>query len=247
MQGKPKYSEKTCPSAVLSTINPTYCSDANQGRRCGKPGTNRLSYGTAIKFNYKYKYHKFSLVKLFHIELKQNVWKCLWNRSTLQSPCMTSYKRGFLWISVAENWILKNRENLAYWISIKSVKPNSIHRNVLLCPYVNYRSKWFKIVSVQSNSVCSVKCAKRFTDIQKVHTHHWLKQVLLWFNMAQYKNFTNFKDMKISHIEFQKYLWAKYGINGNGDLLLYVGSIMDHMAKNLTFLSTFSESLHIKF
>jgi hypothetical protein len=49
-QGKPKYSEKTCPSAALSTTNPTCCPDANPGRRGGKPMTNRLSYGTALIF-----------------------------------------------------------------------------------------------------------------------------------------------------------------------------------------------------
>jgi hypothetical protein len=48
-QGKPKYSEKTCPSAALSTTNPTCCPDANLGRRGGKPATNRLSYGTALR------------------------------------------------------------------------------------------------------------------------------------------------------------------------------------------------------
>jgi hypothetical protein len=47
-QGKPKYSEKTCPSAALSTANPTCCSDANPGGRGGKPVTNRLCYGTAV-------------------------------------------------------------------------------------------------------------------------------------------------------------------------------------------------------
>jgi hypothetical protein len=41
-QGKPKYSEKTCPSATLSTTNPTW---SNPGRRCGEPATNRLSTG----------------------------------------------------------------------------------------------------------------------------------------------------------------------------------------------------------
>jgi hypothetical protein len=46
-QGKPKYSKKTCPSAALSTTNPTFCPDANPGRRGGKPASNRLSYGTA--------------------------------------------------------------------------------------------------------------------------------------------------------------------------------------------------------
>jgi hypothetical protein len=42
-QGKSKYSEKTCPSAALSTTKPTCCPDANQGRQGGKPATNRLS------------------------------------------------------------------------------------------------------------------------------------------------------------------------------------------------------------
>jgi hypothetical protein len=46
--GKPKYSEKTCPSATLSTTNPTWLDPgSNPGRRGGKPATNRLSYGAA--------------------------------------------------------------------------------------------------------------------------------------------------------------------------------------------------------
>jgi hypothetical protein len=47
-QGKPKYSEKNCPCAALSTTNPTCCPDANPGRRDGKPATKRFSYGTAF-------------------------------------------------------------------------------------------------------------------------------------------------------------------------------------------------------
>jgi hypothetical protein len=47
LAGKPKYSEKTCPSAALSTTNPTCCPDAHRDRRGGKTATNRLSYGTA--------------------------------------------------------------------------------------------------------------------------------------------------------------------------------------------------------
>jgi hypothetical protein len=47
-QGKPKYSEKTCPSATLSTTHPTWLNPGlNPGRRGGKPATNRLSYGAA--------------------------------------------------------------------------------------------------------------------------------------------------------------------------------------------------------
>jgi hypothetical protein len=47
-QGKPKYSEKTCPNATLSTTNPTWPDlGSNPGRRGGKPATNPLSYGTS--------------------------------------------------------------------------------------------------------------------------------------------------------------------------------------------------------
>jgi hypothetical protein len=47
-QGKPKYSEETCPSATLPTTNPT-CLDPvlNPIHRGGKPATNRLSHGAA--------------------------------------------------------------------------------------------------------------------------------------------------------------------------------------------------------
>jgi hypothetical protein len=48
-KGKPKYSEKPCPSATLSTTNPTWQDPgSNPGRRVGKPATNRFSYGAAL-------------------------------------------------------------------------------------------------------------------------------------------------------------------------------------------------------
>jgi hypothetical protein len=47
-QGKPKYSENACPSATLSTTNPTWPEPgSNPRRRGGNPATNRLSYGMA--------------------------------------------------------------------------------------------------------------------------------------------------------------------------------------------------------
>jgi hypothetical protein len=48
-QGKPKYSEKTCASATLSTTNPTWSDlGSNPGRCGGKPATKCLSYDTAF-------------------------------------------------------------------------------------------------------------------------------------------------------------------------------------------------------
>jgi hypothetical protein len=49
-QGKPKYSEKTCPSAALSTTNPTCCPYANPGRRGGKPASNRWASARPSQF-----------------------------------------------------------------------------------------------------------------------------------------------------------------------------------------------------
>jgi hypothetical protein len=47
-QGKLKYSEKTCPGAILSTTNPIWPGPgSNLGYCSGKPATNRLSYGKA--------------------------------------------------------------------------------------------------------------------------------------------------------------------------------------------------------
>jgi hypothetical protein len=41
---------KTCPSATLSTTNPTWIDpDANPGLRCERPATNRLNHGTALR------------------------------------------------------------------------------------------------------------------------------------------------------------------------------------------------------
>jgi hypothetical protein len=49
-QEKPKYSQKTHPSATLFTTNPTWPDPgSNPDRRGGKPATNRLSYGAAYR------------------------------------------------------------------------------------------------------------------------------------------------------------------------------------------------------
>jgi hypothetical protein len=47
-RGNPKYAEKTCHSATLSTTNLTWTDQGSKpDRRGGKPATNRLSYGAA--------------------------------------------------------------------------------------------------------------------------------------------------------------------------------------------------------
>jgi hypothetical protein len=48
-QGKPKYSEKTCPNACPPRIPNHQTLSSNPGRRVGKPATKRLSYGTVLQ------------------------------------------------------------------------------------------------------------------------------------------------------------------------------------------------------
>jgi hypothetical protein len=65
-QGKPKYSEKSCPSATLSTTNPPWPDLGwNLDSRGGKPATNRLSYGTALTA---------SLEKQLNKEISKSRW-----------------------------------------------------------------------------------------------------------------------------------------------------------------------------
>jgi hypothetical protein len=48
-QGKPKYSEETCPSVALSTTDPSRLNPgSNLSSGGGKPAINRLRYGTTL-------------------------------------------------------------------------------------------------------------------------------------------------------------------------------------------------------
>jgi hypothetical protein len=61
-RGKPKNSErKTCPSATLSTTNPTWIDPSvNPGLRGERPATNDLSHGTAPYYWLEYCLKQFS-------------------------------------------------------------------------------------------------------------------------------------------------------------------------------------------
>jgi hypothetical protein len=69
LAGEPKYSEKTCPSAALSTTNPTCCPDANPGHHSGKPATNRLSYSAVTSFHLEMDYMRIYKCSTFHCSL----------------------------------------------------------------------------------------------------------------------------------------------------------------------------------
>jgi hypothetical protein len=51
-QGKPKYSEETCPGATFSTTKSHMTRSRTLDRSGGKPATNRLSYGAALRSTY---------------------------------------------------------------------------------------------------------------------------------------------------------------------------------------------------
>jgi hypothetical protein len=79
-QGKPKYSEKTCPSATSSTTNPTLDPGSNPGRRGGEPPANRLSYGATYGSGFDY-FHRRPASRS-----KRRKWKPV-PGGTTGSPC----------------------------------------------------------------------------------------------------------------------------------------------------------------
>jgi hypothetical protein len=98
-QGKPKYSEKTCTGATLSTTNPTWPDlGSNPGRRGGKPATNRLNYGVPSPVKWHtlpsslqrlcFKFRSFGFLLLgtvIVVELKKYQWEH-WEQ-IIWSPC----------------------------------------------------------------------------------------------------------------------------------------------------------------
>jgi hypothetical protein len=90
-QGKPKYSEETCPSATLSTTDPTWPDPwLNPGRHDGKPATNCLSYGAA------------NLISWQELLAAAYTYKCCYG-------CLLKMKQEVLWykhdyINICERW-----------------------------------------------------------------------------------------------------------------------------------------------
>jgi hypothetical protein len=94
-QGKPKYSEKTCPSATLPTTNPTSLDpDLNPGRRGGKPATNCLSYGAATHGLLK-GYHYFFLPYL-EILCEEHSWWLYSLCNSHESFCTSCRLRSYI-------------------------------------------------------------------------------------------------------------------------------------------------------
>jgi hypothetical protein len=89
-QGKPKYSEKTCPSPspTLSTTNSTWPDPGlNPGRRSGKPATNLFSYGAARDYSVNGRIDEERGKWLIHLNViwRWEISSCLkWKR--IQSP-----------------------------------------------------------------------------------------------------------------------------------------------------------------
>jgi hypothetical protein len=152
-QGKPKYSEETCPNATLSTINPTWSDlGSNPGRRGGKPATNHLSYGTAemrdieIRRNSAGMHHLLCTISrilkpaLHLLQLIAKWTADLWNRDPdpighvpelpifIRSSCPNQYRlRGEQ--EVEDGWNCFNLQTPLsnFWTNILSHLPGEMH------------------------------------------------------------------------------------------------------------------------
>jgi hypothetical protein len=88
-QGKPKYSERTYPSAILSTTNPTWLdSGLYPGRHGEKPATNRMSLRRGQDSTFLLKHSKFSIfLSIIHKLINRyNRLSCRSNAKGLPHP-----------------------------------------------------------------------------------------------------------------------------------------------------------------
>jgi hypothetical protein len=127
-QGKPKYSEKTCPSAILSTTNPTWPDPgANPGRRGGKSATNRLSYGAAMNREIS-----------GHIE----IYRRLYNISFMLKHSFLTGLITYCWKFSSFSW--KSAGILMNWCSMTKWQISTAHESVApTLPSFNIHSVWY--------------------------------------------------------------------------------------------------------
>jgi hypothetical protein len=72
-RGKPKNSEKTCPSATLSTTNPTWTDPGSSpGLHGGRPAANSLSHGKGQNavWNIECEFNMSHIRALYHTKTK---------------------------------------------------------------------------------------------------------------------------------------------------------------------------------
>jgi hypothetical protein len=131
-QGKPKYSEKICPSATLSTTNPTCQTRAQTWPlRGGKPAANHLSYGAAI-----------SLVEPYESKMNNHVHNMIsWCLEPLHTNQTIRKVTGSL------NWAIQSKAVLTKY------KPCHPFTKTIICGNISQKYKeWNMFISdVQNN------------------------------------------------------------------------------------------------
>jgi hypothetical protein len=121
-QGKPKYSEKTCPSATLSTTNPIWPDLGSN------PATNRLSYGTALIIKYESKIHECNV-------LHSNTWEYdIYNSCTsaLRWSCI-SRKKLLKLVLIFKNKVTSQMSCFAFETFkpvLRSLQCNDVHIDI---------------------------------------------------------------------------------------------------------------------
>jgi hypothetical protein len=125
-QGKPKYSEKTCHSATLSTTIPTWPDlGSNPGRCDGKPANSRLSYGTALMLPCKTPNNCFLM---FHCRLEETThlkFPCKTPDNLLICDCVTSDTYWLTYPSTRQENCLRRLEMVTLWYYLVRLQINT--------------------------------------------------------------------------------------------------------------------------
>jgi hypothetical protein len=164
-QGKPKYSEETCPGATLSTTKSHMMTwSRTPDRSGGKPVTNRLSYGTAShpgSRNY--------WIIMFQQQKLQKQTEIRTNLSGYTAP----QKETQWWIHISYKDLEESR------ISIHRLKMSRKHSNIMATT-----GAWLKLLHyflTWQLAICSVN--KHTVIIMK-----WIKVLLIQIFLSQCMN-----------------------------------------------------------
>jgi hypothetical protein len=84
LAGETEVLRENLPQCWVSTTNPTFCPDANPGRRSEKPATNRLSYDTAyLSHNSSFNHRNNIIIIIIYLNCKWvfTRWQWYYNKT----------------------------------------------------------------------------------------------------------------------------------------------------------------------
>jgi hypothetical protein len=134
-QGKPKYSEKTCPSATLSTINPNLTRPRDRTRSAPVGSQQITAWAMARPRRYKITYYLITPYYILEAKLTFHLFDKWSLKPNMPHVCVFKYEGWFLFSYLTNSfsdWLENGKFNSQTWPSILT-GPIFCHHLFILC------------------------------------------------------------------------------------------------------------------